>query len=306
MLNAVPNALPKLLKTLPNMPSRTCKAALLSLLALFSLSTQAQVSFDGKFEQGALIRGKAPAGTQVSLNGEAVKVTPDGHFAFGFDRDAQLTQELRLMYPDGLTEVKPLNIKKREYNIQNVKGISNKIMKPDPVAQERAAKDTAQVKAARGTFSEQTAFLQSFIWPLTGRISGVYGSQRIYNDVPGNPHFGVDVAAKTGTVVVAPADGVISLSVPDMFYSGGTMVIDHGYGVSSSFLHLSKLYVNAGETVKQGQAVAEVGATGRANGPHLDWRLNWFQMRLDPTTIVPPMATVLAAEKAQKVQKVAK
>lgn len=300
MLNAVPNALPKLLKILPNTPSRSCKIAILSLLTLFSLSTQAQVSFEGQFEQGALIRGKAPAGTQISLNGEALKVTPDGHFAFGFDRDAQLSQELRLVYPDGLTEVKPLSVTKREYNIQSVKGISNKIMKPDPVAQERAAKDTAQVKAARGTFSEQTAFLQSFIWPLTGRISGVYGSQRIYNDVPGNPHFGVDVAAKTGTVVVAPADGVISLSVPDMFYSGGTMIIDHGYGVSSSFLHLSKLYVNAGETVKQGQAVAEVGATGRANGPHLDWRLNWFQMRLDPTTIVPSMVTVLAAEKAKK------
>ncbi|MFB2653915.1 M23 family metallopeptidase [Shewanella seohaensis] len=306
MLNAVPNALPKFFKTFPNTPSLSCKAAVLSLLTLFSLSTQAQVSFEGQFEQGALIRGKAPAGTQISLNGEALKVTPDGHFAFGFDRDAQLSQELRLVYPDGLTEVKPLSVTKREYNIQSVKGISNKIMKPDPVAQERAAKDTAQVKAARGTFSEQTAFLQSFIWPLTGRISGVYGSQRIYNDVPGNPHFGVDVAAKTGTVVVAPADGVISLSVPDMFYSGGTMIIDHGYGVSSSFLHLSKLYVNAGETVKQGQAVAEVGATGRANGPHLDWRVNWFQMRLDPTTIVPSMATVLAAEKAQKAQKVAK
>ncbi|QYJ73155.1 M23 family metallopeptidase [Shewanella sp. FJAT-51649] len=306
MLNALPNARPKLLNTLPNTPSRSCKAVVLSLLTLFSLSTQAQVSFEGQFEQGALIRGKAPAGTQISLNGEALKVTPDGHFAFGFDRDAQLSQELRLVYPDGLTEVKPLSVTKREYNIQSVRGISNKIMKPDPVAQERAAKDTAQVKAARGTFSEQTAFLQSFIWPLTGRISGVYGSQRIYNDVPGNPHFGVDVAAKTGTVVVAPADGVISLSVPDMFYSGGTMIIDHGYGVSSSFLHLSKLYVNAGETVKQGQAVAEVGATGRANGPHLDWRLNWYQMRLDPTTIVPSMATVLAAEKAQKAQKVAK
>ncbi|QYK07543.1 M23 family metallopeptidase [Shewanella mangrovisoli] len=306
MLNALPNARPKLLNTLPNTSSRNCKAVVLSLLTLFSLSTQAQVSFEGQFEQGALIRGKAPAGTQISLNGEALKVTPDGHFAFGFDRDAQLSQELRLVYPDGLTEVKPLSVTKREYNIQSVKGISNKIMKPDPVAQERAAKDTAQVKAARGTFSEQTAFLQSFIWPLTGRISGVYGSQRIYNDVPGNPHFGVDVAAKTGTVVVAPADGVISLSVPDMFYSGGTMIIDHGYGVSSSFLHLSKLYVNEGETVKQGQAVAEVGATGRANGPHLDWRLNWYQMRLDPTTIVPSMATVLAAEKAQKAQKVAK
>ncbi|MCH1930608.1 M23 family metallopeptidase [Shewanella sp. A25] len=274
--------------------------AVLALLSLVSLSAAAEVSFEGKFEQGALIRGKAPAGTKVSLNGEALKMTSDGHFVFGFDRDAQLSQQLTLVYPDGLTEVKPLSVVKREYDIQSVKGISNKIMKPDPVAKARAAKDTAQVKAARNTFSEQTAFLQSFIWPLTGRISGVYGSQRIYNDVPGNPHFGVDVAAKTGTVVVAPADGMISLSVPDMFYSGGTLIIDHGYGVSSSFLHLSKLYVKSGETVKQGQAVAEVGATGRANGPHLDWRLNWFQMRLDASTIVPPMAEVLAAEKAQK------
>ncbi len=279
--------------------SNKFKAVYAVVLTFMSQFAVADVSFEGKFEQGALIRAKAPAGTRVSLNGEAIKVTADGHFAFGFERDAKLKQQLTLVYPDGLSEVKPLSVAKREYDIQHVKGISNKIMKPDPVAQERAAKDTAQVKAARGTFSDQTAFLQSFIWPLTGRISGVYGSQRIYNDVPGNPHFGVDVAAKTGTVVVAPADGVISLSVPDMFYSGGTMVIDHGYGVSSSFLHLSKLYVSQGQQVKQGQALAEVGATGRANGPHLDWRLNWFQMRLDPSTIVPPMATVLAPEKAK-------
>ncbi|MGI1988356.1 M23 family metallopeptidase [Shewanella sp. MF08487] len=259
---------------------------------------QAQVNLQGKLEQGALMRGHVAAGTQVALNGEAIKVTPDGNFAFGFDRDGELSQQLTLVYPSGLTEVKLLTLIKREYDIQSVKGISSKIMKPDPVAQQRAAKDSAQVKAARASFSNQTAFMQEFIWPLTGRISGVYGSQRIYNDVPGNPHFGVDVAAKTGTVVVAPADGVISLSVPDMFYSGGTMVIDHGYGVSSSFLHLSQLYVKTGEVVKQGQAVAEVGATGRANGPHLDWRVNWYQMRLDPTTIVPPMATVLANEKA--------
>ena len=259
---------------------------------------QAQVNLQGKLEQGALMRGHVAAGTQVALNGEAIKVTPDGNFAFGFDRDGELSQQLTLVYPSGLTEVKLLTLIKREYDIQSVKGISSKIMKPDPVAQQRAAKDSAQVKAARASFSNQTAFMQEFIWPLTGRISGVYGSQRIYNDVPGNPHFGVDVAAKTGTVVVAPADGVISLSVPDMFYSGGTMVIDHGYGVSSSFLHLSKLYVKTGEVVKQGQAVAEVGSTGRANGPHLDWRVNWYQMRLDPTTIVPPMATVLANEKA--------
>lgn len=275
------------------------RVAILSLVS-FTYPAFAQVSLQGKMEQGALIRGQVLAGTKVSLNDQALKVTPEGQFAFGFDRDGELSQQLTLVYPNGLTEIKPLTVAKREYNIQNVKGISNKIMKPDPVAQARAAKDSAEVKAARGLFSEQTAFLQDFIWPVTGRISGVYGSQRIYNDVPGNPHFGVDVARKTGTVVVAPADGVISLSVADMFYSGGTMIIDHGYGVSSSFLHLSKLYVKPGDAVKQGQAVAEIGATGRATGPHLDWRINWFQMRLDPTTVVPSMSSVLAAEKAAK------
>ena len=278
--------------------ARYSSALLILGSVLIAPQVQAQVNLQGKLEQGALMRGHVPAGTQVALNGEAIKVTSDGNFAFGFERDGELSQQLTLIYPSGLTEVNPLTLTKREYDIQSVKGISSKIMKPDPVAQQRAAKDSAQVKAARASFSNQTAFMQEFIWPLTGRISGVYGSQRIYNDVPGNPHFGVDVAAKTGTVVVAPADGVISLSVPDMFYSGGTMVIDHGYGVSSSFLHLSKLYVKTGEVVKQGQAVAEVGSTGRANGPHLDWRVNWYQMRLDPTTIVPPMATVLANEKA--------
>ena len=253
----------------------------------------AEASLSGKMEQGALIRGQAPAGTQVWLNGEPVKVSPEGLFVFGFERQAALEQEIKLVYPDGLTQIMPLKVSEKTYKIDKVNGIAKKIMKPDPKAQARAAKDSKQVKAARETFSSQTAFAQPFIWPLTGRISGVYGSQRVYNGKPGNPHYGVDVAAKTGTVVVAPADGVVTLSVPDMFYSGGTLIIDHGYGVSSSFLHLSKLYVEPGTLIKQGQPIAEVGATGRATGPHLDWRLNWFQMRLDPATVVPPMASVL-------------
>ncbi|MCG9697089.1 M23 family metallopeptidase [Shewanella sp. Isolate11] len=253
----------------------------------------ADVTLQGKMEQGALIRAKTTPGTQVFLNDNPIKVTPQGEFAFGFEREAELTQQLKLVYPDGLTQIKPLTIAQKQYKIDRVNGIAKKIMKPAPKAVERAARDSKQVKAARNHFSEQTAFAQDFIWPLTGRISGVYGSQRVYNGKPGNPHYGVDVAAKTGTIVVAPADGVISLSVADMFYSGGTMIIDHGYGVSSSFLHLSKLYVKEGDTVKQGQAVAEVGATGRATGPHLDWRINWYQMRLDPVTIVPSMASVL-------------
>ncbi|WP_160054268.1 M23 family metallopeptidase [Shewanella litoralis] len=275
-------------------------ALLLMASALGFSASVVAVTFEGKFEQGALVRGTVPAGSKILLNGEAVKVTPHGQFAIGFDRDAVVDQLFKVTYPDGLTEIKPLKIATKQYKIDRVTGISQKIMKPDPVAQARAAKDALQTRAARDIFSEQHAFMQSFIWPVTGRISGVYGSQRVYNDVPGNPHFGVDVARPTGTVVVAPADGVITLAEPDMFYSGGTVIIDHGYGVSSTFLHLSKLYLKVGDTVVQGDKVAEIGATGRVTGPHLDWRLNWFQMRLDPVSIVPPMEKVLAAQKAAK------
>lgn len=274
--------------------------AWLMLCILGFSASAAAVTFQGKFEQGALVRGTVPVGSTVLLNDQAVKVTPTGAFAIGFDRDAAAEQVVKVTYPDGLTEIKPLNIAPKQYKIDRITGISKKIMKPDPVAQARAAKDAKQTRAARDIFSDQQAFMQSFIWPVTGRISGVYGSQRVYNDVPGNPHFGVDVARPTGTVVVAPADGVITLAEPDMFYSGGTVIIDHGYGVSSTFLHLSKLYLKVGDTVVQGDKVAEIGATGRVTGPHLDWRLNWFQMRLDPVSIVPPMEKVLAAQKAAK------
>ncbi|WP_153914311.1 M23 family metallopeptidase [Shewanella sp. TC10] len=267
-------------------------------LSLCSLPTVAQINLQGKFEQGALVRGTVPAGSVVKLNGEKVDVTASGQFAFGFEREAKAEQMLEVVYPDGLTELKPLKVEAKEYKIDRLTGISKKIMKPNPAAQERAAKDAKQTRAARNTFSEQTAFMQDFIWPVTGRISGVYGSQRVYNGKPGSPHYGVDVARPTGTVVVSPADGVITLAEPDMFYSGGTLIIDHGYGINSTFLHLSKLYAKVGDVVKQGQDLAEIGATGRVTGPHLDWRVNWYQMRLDPVTIVPPMSEVLAAEKA--------
>ncbi|QLE87831.1 M23 family metallopeptidase [Shewanella sp. Scap07] len=268
------------------------QALLAGLLGVVSTASVAQVQLHGKMEQGALIRGETLPGTQIRLNDTDIDVSPEGKFVFGFERQAPLSQQLTLVYPDGLTQIKPLTLTEKEYKIDRVNGIAKKIMKPDPKAQARSAKDSKQVKAARNTFSDQNAFSQDFIWPLTGRISGVYGSQRVYNGKPGNPHYGVDVAAKTGTVVVAPQDGVITLAVADMFYSGGTIILDHGYGVSSSFLHLSKLYVEPGQQIKQGEPIAEVGATGRATGPHLDWRINWYQMRLDPVTIVPDMASV--------------
>lgn len=251
------------------------------------------IQLKGTLEQGALLRGHVTPGTKVLLNGEPLKVNSQGDFAFGFEREAPLQHILTMSYPDGRSETRELKIAERQYRIAKVNGISQKIMQPDTQDVARAAKDSAMVKQARAISSDESGFAEDFIWPLTGRISGVYGSQRVYNGKPGNPHYGVDVAAKTGTVVVAPADGVITLAVPDMFYSGGTVIIDHGYGVSSTFLHLSKLYLQPGDRVKQGQAVAEVGATGRASGPHLDWRINWYQMRLDAATVVPSMDKVL-------------
>ncbi len=276
------------------------KLSSLVMVTLFSVASYGSINLQGKLEQGALVRGTVPAGSAVKLNGEVVKVTPKGQFAIGFDREAKTEQLLEVTYPDGLTQLKPLTIASREYKIDRLTGISKKIMQPDPVAQARAAKDSKQTRAARNVFSEQDAFMQAFIWPVTGRISGVYGSQRVYNGKPGNPHYGVDVARPTGTVVVSPADGVITLSEPDMFYSGGTLIIDHGYGINSTFLHLSKLYAKEGDVVTQGQPLAEIGATGRVTGPHLDWRLNWFQKRLDPVSIVPSMKSVLAAENKAK------
>ncbi|MGL4475109.1 MAG: M23 family metallopeptidase, partial [Shewanella sp.] len=187
----------------------------------------------------------------------------------------------------------------RQYKIQQVTGIAKKIMQPDPKDVARAALDSQQVNRARAIDSDGMAFVSEFMWPLQGRISGVYGSQRVYNGEPGRPHFGVDIAAPRGTKAMAPADGVVTLAVPDMFYSGGTLIVDHGNGVNSTFLHLDKLLVNVGQSIKQGEVIALVGSTGRSTGPHLDWRLNWFNTRLDPATIVPAMTKPTVKSKAK-------
>lgn len=246
-------------------------------------------SLSGELTQGSLIRGQTLPGTQVWLNGQPLPVTQDGQFVMGFGRDASLEHSLTLHFNDGDKSDYPLVLSEREYKIQRIEGIAQRIMKPRPEDVARAQEDARQTREAREHFDTRTDWQQAFVWPLHGPITGVYGSQRIYNGEPRNPHFGVDVAAPTGTPVVAPADGVITLAVPDMFYSGGTLIIDHGFGVSSTFIHLHKLLVEPGTAVKQGEVVAEVGATGRVTGPHLDWRLNWHQERLDPALLVGPM-----------------
>lgn len=242
----------------------------------------------GTLRQGALIRASVTPGSEVQLNGQPLKVSPTGLLAFGFEREAA-KQTLSIYYPDGRQQQLELVITPQHYRIQHVTGIAKQIMQPSKASITRAKQDAAQVRAARNEVSNGDGFAQTFIWPVTGRISGVYGSQRVYNGEPGRPHYGIDIAAPRGTGVKAPADGVVTLAVADMFYSGGTMIIDHGYGVSSSFLHLSQLRAKVGDKVKQGQIVANVGSSGRSTGPHLDWRINWFQMRLDPATVVGPM-----------------
>lgn len=257
---------------------------LTSLLMLQPLAAQEQLT--EQFFQGALIVGKTSPTNKVSLNGKAIKVSSTGDYALGFSRDEKNNSELVIISPNGATEKRILKPLKREYNIQKVEGIAKKIMNPNKKANVRAGEDNKKISAARKVDSDLTAFAQGFIAPIEGTITGVYGSQRYYNGVPKRPHYGLDYAGKKGDPVKAPADGTVLMYVPDMFYSGGTMIIDHGHGVSSTFLHLSNSYVKVGDKVTKGQLVAAVGSSGRATGPHLDWRINWFNMRLDPALVL--------------------
>lgn len=240
----------------------------------------------GDIEQGGLVVGKTLPQNTVTLNGKPIMVSAKGDYAFGFSRDETKAQTLVINSVNGDRVEKSLMPKKREYNIQRIEGIKKSIMKPNPKSVSRAQQDSKQVKAARTIASDHTFFAQGFIAPIDGTITGVYGSQRVYNGVPKNPHFGLDYAGDIGDPVKAPASGTVLLWVPDMFYSGGTMIIDHGQGVSSTFLHLSDSYVKQGDEVKQGDVVAAVGKSGRATGPHLDWRINWFNVKLDPALVL--------------------
>jgi murein DD-endopeptidase MepM/ murein hydrolase activator NlpD len=262
--------------------------SLVWLVSLLALNVCAEgLELKGEMTQGSLIRGQVPVGHQVWLNDKALKISPDGYFAFGFGRDAELTQQLKWLDNNGVEHIQPLSLQARTYDIQKIEGIPSKYVSPPKEVSERIRLDNQQIGKARSLNDDRTDFYLDFIWPAEGPISGVYGSQRVFNGVPKRPHFGLDVAGPIGTPVYAPANGIVTLFVPDMYYSGGTMIIDHGHGVSSTFLHLSKGHVESGTIVKQGDLVAEIGATGRVTGPHLDWRINWFKERLDPALLVP-------------------
>lgn len=246
------------------------------------------VKLEGDFVQGGLVFGKVKPGARLRLDKQPVAIAPSGDFTLGFDRDAPEQIVLSMAY-QGEQWSKSLSIARRDYRLQHIEGIAKSIMQPSAEAIQRIRAEAGQVRKARAKLYSRMDFLADFQWPLKGPITGVFGSQRVYNGVPKRPHYGVDVAAAIGTPLTTPAPGVVSLAHADMFYSGGTIIIDHGYGLSSTLMHLSKLLVKVGDEVVPGDIIAEVGATGRATGPHLDWRMNWHGSRIDPQLLVPAM-----------------
>ena len=262
---------------------RCCSAALGALLCH---SATLAVELNGEAVQGGLIFGKTSPGAQVHLDDTEVMVSPDGDFVIGFGRDETGERQLLVLEPTGEKEVLALPIALREYDIERVDGLPPKTVTPDPEALERIREEGAMVSSARARRDQRAGYEEGFAWPASGRISGVYGSQRVLNGEPRRPHYGLDIAAPTGSPVYAPADGIITMVHPDMYFSGGTVILDHGQGLSSSFLHLSKILVETGTTVNKGDLIAEIGSTGRASGPHLDWRMNWLNRRVDPEMLV--------------------
>ena len=244
------------------------------------------IELTGELKQGGLIVGKTKSDNNVTLNKKQITVSDNGDYVFGFSRDDKTSYNLVITDPNGLIATKTLTPSKRDYKLQRIEGIKKSIMEPNPKAVARSQQDSKQIKTARKISSNITSFANGFIPPIKGEITGVYGSQRIYNGVPKRPHFGLDYAGKIGDPVKTPASGKVLLWVPDMFYSGGTMIIDHGQGVSSTFLHLSHSFVKQGDMVKQGDVVASVGNSGRVTGPHLDWRINWFDVKIDPALVL--------------------
>ena len=266
--------------------------ACLGSAVLLSNGVAAQcLELEGNLVQGGMVWGDVAPGSVVTLDGERLDVLEDGTTFAGFGRDAAGSAVLAVTGKVDCEQT--LRIARREYRIQRVEGVPPQTVTPPPEQLERIRRERAVVDAAKGQRLQRPDLLRSalasFQWPTQGPISGVYGSQRFYNGEPRSPHYGVDVAVPTGTPVRAPSAGVITLAEPDLFYSGGTIILDHGFGLSSSFLHLSKVGIEVGQEVRAGDVIGEVGATGRATGAHLDWRMSWRKQRIDPQLLVPPM-----------------
>ncbi|AOT08346.1 M23 family metallopeptidase [Pseudoalteromonas luteoviolacea] len=258
---------------------------LLALSACFALSAQA-IELKGHLTQGGMVKGHLEGIKSVSFNGKELDITPDGQFVFGFGRDAKPEHTLTWVDRNDKLHTKSFLITSREYDIDRITGVAKKYVSPPKEVLQRIRNDSAKVGAARAKSSKLEFFDMPVYRPAKGRISGVYGSQRYFNGEPRRPHFGLDIANKTGTPIWAPLSGKVVLAEDDLYYSGGTLILDHGYGITSTYIHMSKLHVKVGDMVSTGDVIGDIGATGRVTGPHLDWRFNWFGERLDPELLM--------------------
>ncbi|MCY3804033.1 MAG: M23 family metallopeptidase [Gammaproteobacteria bacterium] len=258
-------------------------------ISLLANAGSGELSLTGNLIQGGLAFGQVSPDSKVWANGHPVRVSPAGEFILGFGRDYPPQAAVTVQMKEGTVHSYTFEITGREYDTQRIDGLPNAQVNPGPQVMRRIRRESAEIAAARGLDEDRMDFKSGFMWPVKGRISGIYGSQRILNGEPRQPHYGIDIAAPVGTQVLAPASGRVTYA-EDMYFSGGTLVVDHGQNLSSSFLHLHEILVEVGEYVRQGQPIALVGATGRVTGPHLDWRMNWHQQRLDPGLLMGEMS----------------
>ena len=253
---------------------------------IFLFNTSHAVEFIGDFKQGSFILGKTDPSSKVIIDDRKVRVTSDGYFAFGLDRDRinNVTIKIKNKKETKLIEKK---VFKRKYKIQRIDGLPPKQVTPPPEVYERIKKDNKLIGNARAIDSKLIFFKEKFIYPIDKYIiTGVYGSQRILNGKPRRPHYGIDFHAPEGTPVKSMMDGVVTLVKKDMYFTGGTIIFDHGHGISTLYMHMKDINVKKGQKVRKGQIVGTLGQSGRATGPHLDIRLNWFEIKLDPMTIL--------------------
>jgi len=267
--------------------SRAAGALIATLgVAAGAAATDRTLDLPSHLQQGQLVIGHAPHGAKIEFQGRRLRIAPDDVFVFGIDRDAPAQLALHVRYSDGKAHSVTLKIAKREYKIERVEGLPPKTVTPDPETAKRIEREQARVAEARRRDDEREDFLAGFALPVEGaRVSGVYGSQRIDNGVPKAPHLGLDLAVPEGTPIHAPAAGIVTFAEPDLVLTGGTVLIDHGHGLSSSFLHMSRLDVKPGEHISRGQVIGAAGMTGRATGPHVHWGFNWFDVRVDPALL---------------------
>tara|TARA_B100000902_G_scaffold284604_1_gene270580 strand:- start:1140 stop:1943 length:804 start_codon:yes stop_codon:yes gene_type:complete len=254
-------------------------------LFFFTFTQLNAIEFKGKFLQGHYIIGLTDPSAQIIIGKKEVKVSKDGYFVFGIDRDRKFDLTI-IKIKNGKKEKIVKKVLKRKYNIQRIDGLEESKVTPPESVYKRIKEENNKIGEARATNSDLSFFKDQFIMPVDGIISGVYGSQRILNGKPKWPHYGIDIAAKKGTLIKSSGSGTVTMAEDDLYYTGGTIIMDHGHGISTIYSHLETVLVSVGDKINQGDIIGTVGSTGRSTGPHLDFRVNWFQTRLDPMSII--------------------